>query len=72
LFSEQDSSPATAGSEWQGPQSFFRSLFGPTPIFCGQEIRLAARTNIWGEVLGPVGQLLQVKDGDPIKVEKPS
>ena len=26
--------------------------FGPTPISRGDEIRLAARTNIWGRVLG--------------------
>jgi len=44
--------------------------FGPTPISRGQEIRLAARTNIWGKTLGPVTPLRQVKDGDPIKVEK--
>jgi hypothetical protein len=44
--------------------------FGPTPISRGKEIRLAARTNIWGKALGPVAQLRQVKDGDPIKVEK--
>jgi hypothetical protein len=44
--------------------------FGPTPISRGKEIRLAARTNIWGKALGPVTPLRQVKDGDPIKVEK--
>ena len=44
--------------------------FGPTPISRGKEIRLAARTNIWGKALAPVSQLRQVKDGDPIKVEK--
>jgi hypothetical protein len=44
--------------------------FGPTPISRGGEIRLAARTNIWGKALGPVTQLSKVKDGDPIKVEK--
>ena len=43
--------------------------FGPTPISRGNEIRLAARTNIWGRALGPVTQLRQVKDGDPISVE---
>jgi len=44
--------------------------FGPTPVSRGKEIRLAARTNIWGKTLGPVTQLSKVKDGDPIKVEK--
>ena len=44
--------------------------FGPTPISRGKEIRLAARTNIWGKALGPVASLRKVRDGDPIKVEK--
>lgn len=44
--------------------------FGPTPVSRGQEIRLAARTNIWGKTRGPVTELRRVKDGDPIKVEK--
>jgi len=46
--------------------------FGPTPISRGKEIRLAARTNIWGKAPGPVTQLRRVKDGDPIRVEKVS
>jgi hypothetical protein len=44
--------------------------FGPTPVSHGKEIRLAARTNIWGKTLGHVTELSKVKDGDPIKVEK--
>jgi hypothetical protein len=44
--------------------------FGPTPVSRGKEIRLAARTNIWGRTLGPVTQLGKVKSGDPIKVER--
>ena len=44
--------------------------FGPTPVSRGNEIRLAARTNIWGRALAPVRQLKKVDDGDPIKVEK--
>ncbi len=44
--------------------------FGPTPVSRGKEIRLAARTNIWGRALTPVTQLKKVNDGDPIKVEK--
>ena len=44
--------------------------FGRTPISQGNEIRLAARTNIWGRALGDVKQLKVVKPGAPIKVEK--
>jgi hypothetical protein len=44
--------------------------FGPTPISRGKEIRLAARTNIWGRALQPVAVLGKVKDGDPVEVEK--
>jgi hypothetical protein len=44
--------------------------FGPTPNSHGKEIRLAARTNIWGKAVGPVSQLREVRNGDPIKVEK--
>ena len=44
--------------------------FGPTPVSRGKEIRLAARTNIWGKALGSVTELRQVKDGDAIRVEK--
>jgi len=44
--------------------------FGRTPISQGNEIRLAARTNIWGRALGDVKQLKSVKPGEFIKVEK--
>lgn len=44
--------------------------FGRTPISQGNEIRLAARTNIWGRALGDVKQLKAVKPGAAIKVEK--
>jgi len=44
--------------------------FGRTPISRGNEIRLAARTNIWGRILGDVKQLKAVKPGAPIRVEK--
>ena len=44
--------------------------FGRTPISRGAEIRLAARTNIWGSVLGDVKQLKNVKAGAAIKLEK--
>jgi hypothetical protein len=43
--------------------------FGPTPISRGNEIRLANRTNIWGQALGDVRQLKSVKPGDPIRIE---
>jgi hypothetical protein len=36
----------------------------------GDEIRLAARTNIWGKAKGDVKQLKPVKSGAVIKVEK--
>ncbi len=44
--------------------------FGLTPISRGKEIRLAAKTNIWGRALDDVKQLKSVKEGVPIKVEK--
>ena len=44
--------------------------FGRTPISRGDEIRLAAPTNIWGKAKGDVKQLKSVKDGAAIKVEK--
>jgi hypothetical protein len=44
--------------------------FGRTPISQGKEIRLAARTNIWGRALGEVKQLKAVKPGAPIRVER--
>ncbi|MDH5487190.1 MAG: cyclophilin-like fold protein [Gammaproteobacteria bacterium] len=44
--------------------------FGRTPISQGNEIRLAAKTNIWGKAKGDVKQLKSVKSGAPIKIEK--
>ena len=44
--------------------------FGRTPISQGNEIRLAAPTNIWGRALSDVKQLKVVKPGAPIRVEK--
>lgn len=44
--------------------------FGRTPISRGDEIRLAAPTNIWGRAVEDVRRLAVVKDGDPIKVER--
>ncbi len=43
--------------------------FGPTPISQGNEIRLAAKTNIWGHSLTDVKLLTKAKDGDPVSVE---
>ncbi|MCH8263725.1 MAG: hypothetical protein IIA77_11910 [Proteobacteria bacterium] len=43
--------------------------FGPTPISQGNEIRLAAKTNIWGQSLTDVKLLSKAKDGDPVSVE---
>jgi len=42
--------------------------FGPTPISRGDEIRLAAPTNIWGRAEGDVRHLISVRDGDPVRV----
>ena len=44
--------------------------FGPTPISEGDEIRLAAPTNIWGKATANVRNLLSVPAGAPIQVEK--
>ncbi len=43
--------------------------FGPTPISQGDEIRLAAPTNIWARALTDVRDLAAVKSGDPVTVE---
>ncbi|MSO94100.1 MAG: hypothetical protein EXQ86_11965 [Rhodospirillales bacterium] len=44
--------------------------FGPTPISHGDEIRLAAPTNIWGRALNDVRDLKRVTAGAAIRVEK--
>ena len=44
--------------------------FGPTPISVGNEIRLAARTNIWADSNDDVRQLATVQAGDVIRVEQ--
>lgn len=43
--------------------------FGPTPISRGNEIRLAAKTNIWGRALGDVKRLQGIRPGEAIRVE---
>ena len=43
--------------------------FGPTPISQGNEIRLAAKTNIWARALNDVTQLKTVNPDDFIFVE---
>jgi len=42
--------------------------FGPTPISDGNEIRLAARTNIFADALTDVRQLSRARAGDPVHV----
>lgn len=43
--------------------------FGPTPISRGDEIRLAAKTNIWARALDDVKVLTEAKIGDPVHVD---
>jgi hypothetical protein len=43
--------------------------FGPTPISHGDEIRLAARTNIWADTEDDVRQLKIIQAGAPIHIE---
>ncbi len=44
--------------------------FGPTPISRGDEIRLAAKTNIWARALADVTRLRAASDGDPVAVRR--
>ena len=44
--------------------------FGPTPISCGDEIRLAAKTNIWGHTSDDLDLLSAVHEGDPISMKR--
>ncbi len=44
--------------------------FGRTPVSVGDEIRLAAKTNIWGRALEPVSVLEAVQEGDPVSLER--
>ena len=44
--------------------------FGPTPVSQGNEIRLAARTNIWADTSDDVRQLAVVQAGDTVRVEQ--
>ncbi len=43
--------------------------FGATPISRGDEIRLAAPTNLWARALSDVRALAAVAAGDPVTVE---
>ncbi len=44
--------------------------YGPTPISHGDEIRLAARTNIWGRARDDVTRLKAARGGDKVTVER--
>ncbi len=43
--------------------------YGPTPISRGDEIRLAAPTNIWARALNDVRALETARPGDPVLVQ---
>lgn len=43
--------------------------FGPTPISQGNEIRLAAKTNIWAKALSDVRELKKTKPDDFVFIE---
>ncbi len=43
--------------------------FGPTPVSRGDEIRLAARTNIWARTRDDVTQLRAITAGDTVHVK---
>ena len=42
--------------------------YGKTPISYNNEIRLAAKTNIWGDALLNIKELNKIKDGDKVVV----
>ena len=42
--------------------------YGKTPISQNNEIRLAAKTNIWGDALLNIKELNKIKDGDEVVV----
>jgi len=44
--------------------------YGPTPISEGNEIRLAAETNIWGHSQDDLNILSIVTQGDPISLKR--
>ena len=44
--------------------------FGPTPVSRGDEIRLAAPVNIWGDALDDVRALKKARDGAKITVAR--
>ncbi len=43
--------------------------FGPTPLSVGNEIRLAARTNVWADAVDDVRRLAEVQAGDDLLLE---
>ncbi len=44
--------------------------YGRTPVSRGDEIRLAAPCNIWGDTLDDVSKLAQIGGGEKVRVEK--
>lgn len=43
--------------------------FGPTPLSVDNEIKLTAKTNVWGTALNNVKDLKAVKEGDFVFIE---
>lgn len=48
----------------------FCIFFGPTPMSKGSEIRPASAVNVFGKIVGDAKIFKQVKEGDPVTVER--
>jgi hypothetical protein len=48
----------------------FCIFFGPTPASRGKEIRPASPVNVFGHVVGDPAVFKQVRDGEPITIER--
>lgn len=52
------------------PASAFCIFFGPTPASQGDEIRAASAVNVIGRITGDLSSLGDVRDGEPIRIQK--